>query len=850
MSFDGQSHITNMNSSSGKSRILDFIGKRLLMRINHREKITPSSSRMMRTISIHHLEVNDFISTSELSKTSESSTSKFEPDFHENNILEVCNSALKKTSEAHEDIDAADDLHKSVDKLGKAVNELLEQHIVLKEKLIEMRDALLMQKGTDSKDISKFLLLSKLFLDTLELFHANREAIIDASEDPNYFSTSYLHVLLNHADKSPLTKPASLPGLECEENASGYPFPSHKHTETDSSITQGPKLQHGKSSVSIVDDCYNPEVLSDSHQLRKQREARTVLNRLGDFKQRIKDIIKENRQEKHRISRDGILHKVPFGHFLPESKEDGTLILQGRPALASHKESEGIKFNSLPLGSYGKFVQKRIQRSHSLTESLERYSQLFEPLAHNEPMMTLKLSKSYQEDNSLGHGRLSKKFGRMLSSIELRSYAFSKDVQNNVYHALKSSKMSTINGCEMKVTVDEQKTEMDSSMVVQKNHKKFNRTLSSPALRSFSVSDGVQGELFHDSQSFQTSKIPAQEPPGSEMEPTFDKAMMDTIISHAAPESTVNLCRVFSPVVQEFATEKEMESDTLVSAVEAKMCDTFVIASVDSITEMVASQPIAMSMGDCEHVVPYSFSVKEENEIISEPKTQTEAEIDVQSTKPSIIPFLNRNMEHDTISSTAYEAPDGYKEKHYNAELSMLDYGIGVSSEVGDALSSYTNNGHKHGNISEFVQYILWKRGYNMLDGKPNIFSSQLWNERYGTCDKPFEQVLYDLLNEVLLEINENSCAPNPWLLRFHSKIRSMPGGVYLLKDSWSEINWHLNSPQGLDVTLDDLIAYNFAKNHGWMNLYRDAECVGLQLELLILDGLVDEIVVESNVFL
>ncbi|KAM7271487.1 hypothetical protein ACFE04_030701 [Oxalis oulophora] len=112
-------------------------------------------------------------------------------------------------------------------------------------------------------------------------------------------------------------------------------------------------------------------------------------------------------------------------------------------------------------------------------------------------------------------------------------------------------------------------------------------------------------------------------------------------------------------------------------------------------------------------------------------------------------------------------------------------------------------------------------------------------NEEGGTC---IHLVYFDLINELLLEIWENSYAYYPKPLSALSHIRPMPVGYYVLEQVWGRINWYLSSVPGSDQLLDYVVSRDLAKNDGWMNLQFDMECVGFELEEMIFDDLLEEI--------
>ncbi|PSS23760.1 hypothetical protein CEY00_Acc08583 [Actinidia chinensis var. chinensis] len=104
-----------------------------------------------------------------------------------------------------------------------------------------------------------------------------------------------------------------------------------------------------------------------------------------------------------------------------------------------------------------------------------------------------------------------------------------------------------------------------------------------------------------------------------------------------------------------------------------------------------------------------------------------------------------------------------------------------------------------------------------------------------------YHLLLFDLINEVLLEIYERSFIYWPKALSTTSHIRPVPVAHHVLEEVWTNISWYLSWRPEADQSLDNKVTRDLAKNDGWMNLQFEAECVGLELEDMIFDDLLDE---------
>ncbi|KAK9280481.1 hypothetical protein L1049_014173 [Liquidambar formosana] len=112
--------------------------------------------------------------------------------------------------------------------------------------------------------------------------------------------------------------------------------------------------------------------------------------------------------------------------------------------------------------------------------------------------------------------------------------------------------------------------------------------------------------------------------------------------------------------------------------------------------------------------------------------------------------------------------------------------------------------------------------------------------EVYVSCD---HNLLFDLVNEALLEINERSDTYCPRPLSSSCRIHPIPMGYRVLEEVWASISCYLSSRQELEQSFDHVVAQDLAKGDGWMNLQLETECVALELEDIIFDELLGEII-------
>ncbi|XP_028804942.1 protein TRM32-like [Neltuma alba] len=103
--------------------------------------------------------------------------------------------------------------------------------------------------------------------------------------------------------------------------------------------------------------------------------------------------------------------------------------------------------------------------------------------------------------------------------------------------------------------------------------------------------------------------------------------------------------------------------------------------------------------------------------------------------------------------------------------------------------------------------------------------------------------ILFDLINEVLIEIFGRSYSYYPKSLSSLCHVYPIPVGDQVLGQVWTLIKWYLNLNSEFYPSLDYYVSRDLARSDGWMNLQFDSECVGLELDDLIFDDLLDEII-------
>ncbi|GMI65844.1 hypothetical protein HRI_000253700 [Hibiscus trionum] len=110
--------------------------------------------------------------------------------------------------------------------------------------------------------------------------------------------------------------------------------------------------------------------------------------------------------------------------------------------------------------------------------------------------------------------------------------------------------------------------------------------------------------------------------------------------------------------------------------------------------------------------------------------------------------------------------------------------------------------------------------------------------EEVGYCNHP---LLFDLINEVLIDVYERSYSYYPRVLSQLCHVRPMPVGCYVLEQVWEKISWYLSYKTGYDKPLDYVASRDLMGNDGWMNLQFEHESLALEVEELVFNDLLEE---------
>jgi predicted transcriptional regulator with HTH domain len=247
---------------------------------------------------------------------------------------------------------------------------------------------------------------SKEFLDFLELFNAHRELFLKILHDPSLLVPSEQQD--QEASSShgvPMSKLESFPR---PGGSSGKRNPIFDRSDSEKSrraeIQRSPSRPKGDlEGVKVISARMPSGVEASTVSLVESRSLKkngTTSNRFKAISKKIKDVVKDNRRELARITKDGVFHKMPYGQKMVELTK---------------------------TASTKKFVQeeKQIRRSYSIAESVDKYSTLYDSISRESKSFPERPSTStaLEDEASLHVKKSPMHMKRIISLPEIQLYS-------------------------------------------------------------------------------------------------------------------------------------------------------------------------------------------------------------------------------------------------------------------------------------------------------------------------------------------------------------------------------------------------------------------------------------------
>ncbi|GAV81725.1 DUF3741 domain-containing protein/DUF4378 domain-containing protein [Cephalotus follicularis] len=152
--------------------------------------------------------------------------------------------------------------------------------------------------------------------------------------------------------------------------------------------------------------------------------------------------------------------------------------------------------------------------------------------------------------------------------------------------------------------------------------------------------------------------------------------------------------------------------------------------------------------------------------------------------------------------------------------------------------------------IFEYVKSVLHASGFSWDELYMKSLSSYQLLDPSLTDQVEFlpnqlcydQKLLFDCINEVLMEVCGHYIGCSHWVSFVKPQIRPIPCMKNAIREVWEGVVWYI-IPLPLPRTLDQIVRKDLAKSGTWMDLRFDAESIGFEMEEAILDELMEDTV-------
>ncbi|KAG8049019.1 hypothetical protein GUJ93_ZPchr0009g912 [Zizania palustris] len=560
--------------------------------------------------------------------------------------------------------------------------------------------------------------------------------------------------------------------------------PSRSKSDIEAVKVIGTRMPYGVEGSSIS--------LAESKSLRK---SGTTLYRFKAIRKKIKAAVKENRKELAQITKDGVFHKLPYGQKMAD-------------------------FTKSP--STEKFVQeeKRMRRSYSIAEAVDKYSTLYESISRDSKISTERLSTTFEDSAGLKDKKPPMCVKRISSLPEMRLYSPHRDVA----------------------------PEASNSQIVPKTSITELGCISSHQTDSFSIC--TDGNFYPDDITERATDIYSEQNYG------------EGVLVGSLEEDLRSILR--SPSLSSFAQPfSHRRINSLPSFDRSFFQDRTTSFTDHSIAD---SEPTFehMQLEDGDWLVkpphppgPHDANFKDDEWLVrplNSSGVHTSDHEDEEWLVRSTSQLSGGNAADFGDEEWLVKPVQPSSSDALNSEFQFMH---DFTKDVG-SLHIYVND--KNEADFQYVKGILKKSGFSC--GETNWYAANqpvspvIFEEAECSCqeidmanDEPHSVVrrmlLFDLINEVLLDIYDSSLVTGPWHSRFDSRTRPMPVGSHVLEEVWANVSCYLSLQWKSDFTVEDIVAHDVMMKDSWMNLVYDAECLALDLEDMVVDDLLDDIVLQ-----
>ncbi|KAL5981467.1 hypothetical protein ACLOJK_015529 [Asimina triloba] len=702
---------------------------------------------------------------------------------------------------------------------------------ILEERVGEAAEALLNQKLIN---VNQLLMggpeQSKEFMDALEILNSNKDLFLKLLQDPNSLLVQRIQELqnaqgglrLSGEDADDLMQSQELGGDKRNKKQSKYRFFGRKD-----------KTGEGKNSSKKNDDSPAPNrivVLKPSSAIspvsspqpphfssRKKGEIEKAVSNFSikGIKKKLKHAMGENSKEPHWASMDGMMHRLPYEHGnfgdMSRSKECQTSNKCAGDS-PGHNSRKKVNTTTIVYSPQREAAIYEEAKKH-LADMLDKGVEYGEMPRRKDPR-TLARILSTPENNVMaprssteGNKKPTYEHEAVRFSCD-NGLSFKKEITFNRLSPLRSNAESLLqtNSCdpEGETHMTDSNSELSERILLDRETQQ-----SICVSRQLSPEDSAAGDTLTGSTEIREiadavciekrNDMDSSSKPGNDRD-TNDKCHSIDAAEICEAEGSPECLRLDSSEerpIQVQASASFSGSPLYINKIE----------DLDAINEK-QERPSPVSVLD-------QFFIEDEAHRSSEARY-----VDL-SIQPCQINFEEPRKDNTTPTSldldTSQRSHLGGKESKYEYVRTMLE------------ASGITHN----------RLMARWHSSDQLLD--PSLLYEVEALSMGQSLDD--QKLLFDCINEVLVEIYEQFFSNSPWISFVKPNIRPIPIGENLAGKVCEGVDRLLLSQY--PYTLDQIVGKDLERNGKWMDLQSAVESVGVDMEEFILDRLMEETILE-----
>ncbi|KAK9103647.1 hypothetical protein Sjap_020901 [Stephania japonica] len=745
--------------------------------------------------------------------------------------------------------------------------QLVQKHCILQEKLSEAAAAFLNQKLVDANQISSdgALKQSKQLMDALEILNLNKDLLFELLEDSNSLLVKHIEDLrdsqtekvkpnkslgaanLLQEDTNASRQTKELVSSKQVEKQNTYNFFRRKTKPESRNLSKESGAVQGSNRIVILKP--GSADINSSSSLKAHGNEQGQSGRfnsqfsISEIKKKLKHAMRENRKERNWISMDGILHKIPHKHR--ESGNNSKEIVQ---EMARHDLSSKAHIHN--------------ERTIKAYPNSKKEKKTGKPIDCDQPV-------NHEVASTSGDGSMVTQTGRYSLDKELSIYIEARKhlaemLSNGNEHGAFSNR-EDLRSLGRILSLPEY-----NLPPVHSPGKNTNKNFTEKVRFSHSKNFNREGEKLsqppEDNNACDSSplrqnlQIPPENIDGNKAEitpkdPDTCKAELADFELDTSredfPDSTSK--ESLHPLKGNLNSEGEMEVAEINEAIGLEG-NSLSEPYETNITEVTSSG----SPKESPKCLRPDLSAEDETLQISldyfssSPSTVQkvgvmESNNDGQE-RPSPVSVLEPLFQEEIISPKSTGSPSVYlpiqplripfENESFTPAVPSLDQHI-YSSCFGEDENP----------VFEYVTAVLETSDIN-------------WDEflkKYHTSDHPLEpslfdeveiffdqycgdrKLLFDCINEILMEMHEHHFGCAPFVAFVTSGICPLPEGRNIIFDVWENLSWHL-PPHCLRQTLEQIVGRDMEKSRTWLDLRVETEAIGTEMAEMILEELMEDI--------